>query len=367
MTSSSTHSREVIADEAAVWFVENRSGPLDRNARAAFIAWLRASPVHVEEYLGIAAVAHDLPAVAGDPAADLESFLAQASSEAENVVSLDRSLARRVSTTTPIQWSRYSAGAAAAAALLLLGAATAIWWARDGERFGLPKSYRTARAEQRVQPLPDGSVLHLNSDSEVTVRYSHSERVVSLNRGQALFEVAHERPRRFRVEAGRAGVVAVGTEFDVYRKSGSVVVTVVEGTVAVFTGHSPPPAPSGQLPEDSVRLSDGYQLEVTDRIGAPRRVDAHAAVAWLKRQIAFEDEPLGEVAAEFNRYGPITLEIDDDTLRALPISGVFDAYDTESFAAFLQTLHGVVVQKTPTRIRVRSLSSIDREQQAVVR
>jgi transmembrane sensor len=80
-------------------------------------------------------------------------------------------------------------------------------------------------------------------------------------------------------------------------------------------------------------------------------------VAWLQRQIAFENEPLGEVAAEFNRYSPIPVEIDDDTLRALPISGIVDAYDTDAFAAFLATLSGVSVQKSPTRIRVLSQAS----------
>ena len=73
------------------------------------------------------------------------------------------------------------------------------------------------------------------------------------------------------------------------------------------------------------------------------------------------------MAAEFNRYGRTQLEIDDDSVRALRISGVFDAYDTDSFAAFLQTLNGVVVQKTPMRIRVRSIASVDRQQQAVAR
>ena len=41
-------------------------------------------------------------------------------------------------------------------------------------------------------------------------------------------------------------------------------------------------------------------------------------------------------------------------LRALPISGIVDAYDTDSFAAYLATLNGVIVQKTPTHIRVLS-------------
>ena len=84
----------------------------------------------------------------------------------------------------------------------------------------------------------------------------------------------------------------------------------------------------------------------------PRPVDALATVAWLKRQIAFENEPLGEVALEVNRYGHIPIEIDDAVLRALPITGVFDPYDTESFVAFLAVLNDVIVEKTATHIRV---------------
>ena len=41
---------------------------------------------------------------------------------------------------------------------------------------------------------------------------------------------------------------------------------------------------------------------------------ARAAIAWLKRQITFENQRLGEVADEFNRYGHIAIEIDDETL-----------------------------------------------------
>ena len=79
------------------------------------------------------------------------------------------------------------------------------------------------------------------------------------------------------------------------------------------------------------------------------------ALAWLQREIAFEQRPLGEVADEFNRYGSIPIEIDDAALRALPISGVFDAYDVDSFVAFLKTLDGVRVERTPARIRVFSV------------
>lgn len=353
MSPSDEQIRGAIAEQASEWFMENRSGLLDHKESVRFMAWLQASPMHVEEYLRIAAIAPDLEAAAKTNKTPREILLARARGEPDGIVSFDRTglgqmpvLARR--RRSPV-WSL------AAAAALAVVAVTTVWSMRDGERFGLSRSYSTVRGEQRFQRLPDGSVLHLNTDSAVTVHYSRMERLVSLDRGQALFEVAHRDQRAFRVQTGRAGVVAVGTQFDVYRKPGTTTVTVVEGSVEVYRGGAPPLAGG----EPAVRLYPGDQLDVGDQIGALRHVDAHAAIAWLQRQIAFQDEPLGEVAAEFDRYGPISVEIDDASLRALPISGIVDAYDIDSFAAYLATLNGVIVQKTPTRIRVLTRAPLE--------
>jgi transmembrane sensor len=354
MTPSDEQIRMAIAEQASEWFVENRGGPLDRGARSRFMAWLQTSPVHVGEYLSLVGLVRDLDTAANTTEIPLETLLARARAEADPVTMLNVSTPLPAPITTPRHRARdWSLAAAAALAVL----AATLWLTRDGERFGLAKTYTTAHGEQSERVLPDGSVLHLNTDSEATVRYLRRERVLDVRRGEAFVLVAHESERRFRVAAGNAQILAVGTQFDVYRKSEAVLVTVVEGTVTVNTG--PPQRTPSALP-----VGAGYQVEVGGQVGAPRPVDARAAVAWLKRQIAFEDEPLAEVAAEFNRYGGVVLEIDDDTIRALRISGVFDAYDTDSFAAFLETLHGVVVQKTPTRIRVRSVTAAYREQSA---
>jgi transmembrane sensor len=347
MSPSNEQVRATIAEQADAWFVENRGGPLDGETRANFIAWLRASPVHVQEYLAIAVLARNLPSAATDVQISLESLLAEASADADNVVSLDRPLPNRSPARQRPRFLQPWPLATAAAAAIVFVISAAVWSTRDGERFGLPKSYSTAHGEQMVQQLPDGSVLHLNTDSEVTVRYSRGERMIELDRGEALFQVAHDSERRFRVAAGEAGVLAVGTQFDVYRKPGAVTVTVVEGAVAVFTDAAP---------QAALQVGAGYQVEIGSQVGSPRPVDANAAVAWLERQIAFEDRPLGEVAEEFNRYGGVIIEIADPDLRAMPISGAFDAYDTDSFAAFLETLSGVFVQKTPTRIRVLKMT-----------
>ena len=90
----------------------------------------------------------------------------------------------------------------------------------------------------------------------------------------------------------------------------------------------------------------------TSPCGPARPADLSRSTAWLRRQIAFEDEPLAAVAAEFNRYSKVPMEITTPELRTLAISGTFSVDDTESFVAFLRAMEGVRVEVTATRIRV---------------
>src|SRR5690606_26847429 len=89
--------------------------------------------------------------------------------------------------------------------------------------------------EQRTVTLADGSVIELNARSRIKVRYADRERAIDLLQGQALFRVAKDPTKPFIVASGGTYVRAVGTQFDVYKKSVGTVVTVVEGRVAVTT------------------------------------------------------------------------------------------------------------------------------------
>jgi transmembrane sensor len=88
----------------------------------------------------------------------------------------------------------------------------------------------------------------------------------------------------------------------------------------------------------------------------PRPVDLAETEAWLHRKITFQGRPLGEVVDEFNRYARVPVEIDDPTLRALRVSGSFDAYDMDTFLAFLESLDGVALQRTAASVRVIRVS-----------
>jgi transmembrane sensor len=354
MTPSDKTIGAAIAQQAGEWFIANQAGLASDEDGARFLVWLKASPIHVREYLGVARIAHDLGAAVGDPRIPLEEFLAQVRARENSVVALGPFTPRWEPPTSRVPISRTWSIAVSTAATLFLLVAGVLWWAHDGQLLGIPKTYETARGEQKVQRLPDGSVLHLDTDSEVTVRFSRRERVVEVIRGQALFQVDHDSQRRFRVAAGNAGAIAVGTEFDVYRTASATVVTVAEGAVAVFIGAPGWLHNEGSAPLDVKRVNAGQQVRI-DAAGIsaqPVSVDLLQALAWLRHQIVFAHQPLSDVAAEFNRYGRVPVEIEDVTLRTLPVSGVLDANDTESFIAFLESLHGVRVDRTPARIRV---------------
>jgi transmembrane sensor len=214
--------------------------------------------------------------------------------------------------------------------------------------------FSTRHGEQQTQRLPDGSTLHLNTDTSVTMQLSAAERLVTLGTGEAEFEVAHDPNRPFRVLAGAVQVIDRGTRFNVRLDPDGTVITVVEGRVVVAPRPTPtranatPNARSGP-----VELTANQQVSVTQwPPSTPVPADAHGTTSWLRRQITFEHEPLSTVASEFNRYASKPIEIATPALGKLEISGVFSIDDPSEFIAFLRTLKGVRVDVTDTRILV---------------
>jgi transmembrane sensor len=345
MNTSDEQVREIIAQQAGEWFVAHRAGSLDATERRAFDAWLTASPVHVEEYLGVALISRHLPVAADDPNMPLETILDRVREENGNITAFE-SVAP--SSLMPDRTRRMPSWgwAAVPAALAVIGSAL-LWWSGVQTK---AEHYATRHGEQITKRLADSSVLRLDTDSAVTVRYDRMQRLVEVERGRAFFEVSRDPARPFRVLAGYAEARAVGTQFDVYRQSDSTVVTVVEGQVAVGFAPGQPGAAAGRTVP--VRAGERLQVSRGSLPATATPVDTRRGTAWLRREIVFEQEPLAIVAAEFNRYSGTPIRIETPELRSLQISGVFSADDPETFVAFLRSLDGVKVEVTRTSIRV---------------
>jgi transmembrane sensor len=212
----------------------------------------------------------------------------------------------------------------ALAACLVIAIAAGAWWIL------LPQStvYSTALGQQRTVVLADASVVALDAQSRVRVRYTDKERAVSLEQGQARFTVAKDLLRPFRVRARDQTVVALGTEFDVELISRTVRVTLIEGHVAVADAGQQGRAATGK---PFVELTAGQALSVhDDGRSTVVDVDLNRATAWRRGKMFFDNEPLSSAVERINRYARQQVEV-DPAVAAFGVSGAFNAGDTDAF------------------------------------
>jgi transmembrane sensor len=192
-------------------------------------------------------------------------------------------------------------------------------WVWLGARSG----FETGVGEQRLVQLADGSSVQLDTDTRLRVRFSDGQRLVDLERGQALFTVAHDASRPFIVQADGTSVTAVGTVFDVRRDALGVRVTLVSGAVDVAREGQGAPA----------RLAAGQQSNVTNKGVATRAVDVAAAVSWTEGRIVFVDTPLNQAVAEVNRYLTMPVALAPGADGVVAVNGVFKAGDRDAFVS----------------------------------
>jgi transmembrane sensor len=346
--------------EAMDWFTRHRGGDLSEAEKQAFIEWLRASPIHTSEYLAAARIAQDLPVVAARLRSERPTLLVQAGTSPEsNVLNFEKGHLQEAFARSEARWPRGVRWLAAAVVFMMALGGALLWALGSPGLSGLPRVVSVSHGEQRTVQLRDGSVAHLNTDTRIRVRYTQGARLIEFERGQALFQVARDAARPFRVRAGETEVLAVGTQFELYRKtSGEMLVTVVEGVVDVRRNVSS----SSHSGLSAMRLGAGEQARIGSAIPATkaRDIDVRAATAWVQRELVFSEQSLRDVAIEFGRYNTVPIAIEDPALRELQVSGIFKAYDVESFLGFLRQFEGVEIERDAEVIHVRRRDSARR-------
>jgi transmembrane sensor len=305
--------QRLLNEEAAAWLLElEEDSSTDTETR--FRQWLESSADHMQAFLEITAIDRDLDNMDPEGRIDLDSLLAAVRAEgAPNIVTLPT----RAMSAVP---QRSHARIAAAVIGLGVLAWLAVWaWHTNSGR------YNTALGEQRAVKLDDGSLIHLNTLTRIEVNFSGEAREVRLLEGEALFTVERDSERPFRVVSGSTVVQAMGTQFNVYRRSGATTVSVVEGRVQVTDAAAPVMLDAGEA----------ANVESDGNVAKHSANDVAKAISWRQRQLSFDHETLGHVATEFNRYNRLQIRIADPRLRERELEGVFNADEPQALLDFL--------------------------------
>jgi len=264
-------STEVIANEAARWWLLAHEGERDE---AAFAQWLQADPRNARQYQHL-------------------QHLWEAGSGLPSVQRAHQQRRRR---------RQVLAGATLSAVIALVMGSITAPPAPAGQEL------QTRTGEIRRIALDDGSQVLLAGDTHLHADITSAQRQVVMDRGQAWFKVAADAQHPFTVNTPHGSVTALGTAFDIRISEMASVVTVTEHRVRVHA-------------EGIAQIAgEGQQLRFDGRhAGALLPADA-AATAWQQQRVLQVMQPLAEVTAELDRWhGGRTLVL-GSALRAQRVS-----------------------------------------------
>lgn len=263
-----------------------------------------------------------------------------------------RSLGNQGSAERPSKFSRPARTWHLIAASLVVAFGTGLLWlsmTTFDAAASKPERFATAVGARKTVPLADGSKVELNTATVVRASVGEQAREIWLDAGEAYFEVRHIDGRPFKVHAGRQTVTVLGTKFSVRRDADRVVVNVREGRVRVDDGDVASAraiiidAGSFAIARDrSTLLSEKSQQRVED------------ALAWRGGMLSFDQVPLSEVAAEFNRYNKRPIIILDPDAGAISIGGTFQASNVEAFGRLLRDAYGLKVEVDANAVKISS-------------
>lgn len=301
-----------IAKEAVAW----RSCLLeDAECNAEFVAWLTRSADHVRVWFELAEF---------DEAA------------ARFLESGRGALVAHVVQPTK-RWQTAHALLVIGVACLLAG----VFPARD--LLPVTGEVGTQIGKQHAVTLEDGTILQLNTDSEVQWTFTRDRRVINLVGGEVMVTVGHD-ARPFALYHGKLLVTDRGTRFAVRAQWPRTEVTVFDGMVSMGAGD--PKAGVGRFLTgvSGTEVRQGEIGSVVSGRESDVRVDAldteslKSRRAWTEGKLVFRNDRLQSIVEEFNRYNFNKLRIAKQCLWDVQTSGVFAATDIQSFAQTLWTM-----------------------------
>lgn len=317
---------------AADWFVRLQSTEVSVEETLEWQTWLNESPLNSEAFARIEETSQVLRDVRTPEGAPLSLRARDRYDGSVPIVDWKQPHAER--------WPW--AALATAASIAMIGLVFAF-----SKPSAEANTVATAVGENRSVTLSDGSIIELGGDTQIEVVLSANSRAIELTKGEALFKVAKDAARPFRVRAGEATIIAVGTEFNVERDSDRAVVSVTEGRVVVkpVAGLLPVALLQQFKPKlRSVHLDAGQQTTAGSAgIEEPTKIE-DPATGWQIGHLAFRLQPLRYVLEDVNRYAPKPIVLENEGMGALVITGTVER---ENIGGWVKSLeHAFDLQAT---------------------
>lgn len=304
--------------QATAWLVNLDEDPENEVLRGDFLDWLDASPTHLGAWKETVAVS---------------SLIARAGPALSALPALPAASARH-------GWLGRRPSVKAVASM---GMAFSLAWIVAPDLIvALQADASTGTAEIRRVELEDGSRAYLGPDSAIAFSNGAQGRSLNLLRGEAYFDVAHDRSRPFEVRAGNSRVTVLGTAFSVRRGDRGAEVEVERGKVAVSRSRRGSSRP--------VILAAGQHLSA-DMV-MPGAIRPDRVASWREGVAIVDDLPVSEVIDRIRPWYNGIIVTRGPRLASRRVSGVYDLGDPDQALQALTRAHDVSVSHISPWLRI---------------
>ena len=218
-------------------------------------------------------------------------------------------------------WALWTRRAAVAATVVIVGAAATAYLTRPVEQ-----TYSTPVGGHEALTLADGSQVELNTDTVLRIGVAGKQRTAILEKGEAYFQIKHDSAHPFIVTAANHRIVDLGTKFSVRTDRDRIEVALVEGLARIDNPSAEGHGRSALLEPGDVAVATAQTISVTKKT----QPQLTSELGWRRGVLVFDNTPLVDVAAQFNRYNQQKIVIADAAAARLTIVGTFPTNDLEA-------------------------------------
>lgn len=203
------------------------------------------------------------------------------------------------------------------------------------------KTYSTPIGGHLSLALSDGSKIELNTDSVLKVSSSPAHRFATLEKGEALFEIVHDRAHPFVVTSMGQRIIDLGTKFSIRNEGNYIRVALIEGSARVESAHENGLSRATDLRPGDIAIASPTSLTVSKKTMSEIKRD----LAWRNGVLVFDNTSLADAAAELNRYNTTKVLISDPTVARLSIGGTFRQNDFAALLNSAKQVFGLTVRR----------------------
>ncbi|MEJ2408190.1 MAG: FecR domain-containing protein [Novosphingobium sp.] len=309
-----THGPHDDEEEAALWVARHLSKAVDATA---FSTWLAGAPGRREMFDALWVTCMDDAVTDGLRAHESKERIAR---------NADRPGARR-----------RIVAAAAAVSMIVAGA---LAWPQV--RFALTpeRTFTTGTGKINRITLSDGTVVLLNGQSRLRAKIDAGRREVTLDAGEALFDVRHDPQRPFTVLADNGQVTVLGTRFDLALNDARIDLEVERGLVRFE---------STSEKQSAVLVPAQHRTAlINGRVAPPVAFAESTAESWQSGWLQVTDMPLADIVPRLQRWTDKDIVVEDPTLLHRRVAGRFRLNQPKLVLDTLGDLYGFAVEDADT-------------------